>query len=99
MLRVREHEEEERSHYSSGPSDIEYLYPIGWQELEGVANRGDYDLPQHTQHSGTKLEWIGQHGEQYTPRVIEPAVSIERNLVQMLVAAYGESRGADRDRN
>src|SRR2546427_64147 len=55
-LRVREHDEAERSHYSSATSDIEYLYPIGWQELEGVANRGDFDLTQHTQPSGTKLE-------------------------------------------
>ncbi len=67
QLRVREHSAEERSHYSSGTSDIEYLYPIGWQELEGVANRGDFDLTQHTQHSGTKLEWVGQDGERYTP--------------------------------
>src|SRR6184192_2387556 len=52
-LRVREHTPEERSHYSSGTSDLEYLYPIGWSELEGVANRGDYDLTQNTQHSGT----------------------------------------------
>ena len=85
MLRVREHDEDERSHYSSGTSDIEYLYPIGWQELEGVANRGDFDLTQHTQASGTKLEWVGQDGERYTPHVIEPAVSIERIFVAMLV--------------
>jgi glycyl-tRNA synthetase len=51
-LRVREHDADERSHYSSATSDIEYLYPIGWSELEGVANRGDYDLTQHTQLSG-----------------------------------------------
>ena len=50
---------EERSHYSRATSDIEYLYPIGWSELEGVANRGDFDLTQHTEFSGTKLEWVG----------------------------------------
>ena len=61
-------------------SDIEYLYPIGWQELEGVANRGDFDLTQHTQASGTKLEWVGQDGERYTPHVIEPAVSDRADL-------------------
>ncbi len=66
---------EELSHYSSGTSDLEYLFPIGWQELEGIANRGDYDLTQHTEHSGTKLEWIGPDGTRYTPHVIEPAVS------------------------
>jgi glycyl-tRNA synthetase len=98
QLRVREHSAEERSHYSSGTSDIEYLYPIGWQELEGVANRGDFDLTQHTQHSGTKLEWVGQEGERYTPYVIEPAVSIERIFVAMLVDAYDEELVGDRDR-
>src|SRR5690348_13229811 len=98
MLRVREHSAEERSHYSSGTSDIEYLYPIGWQELEGVANRGDFDLTQHTQHSGTKLEWIEQDGTRYTPHVIEPAVSIERIFVAMLCDAYDEEVVAERNR-
>jgi glycyl-tRNA synthetase len=97
-LRVREHGEEERSHYSRATSDIEYLYPIGWSELEGVANRGDYDLAQHTQHSGTKLEYVGEGGERYTPWVIEPAVSIERILVAMLVDAYDEEVVAERER-
>jgi glycyl-tRNA synthetase len=97
-LRVREHAADERSHYSSATSDIEYLYPIGWQELEGVANRGDFDLTQHTEHSGTKLEWIEQGGERYTPYVIEPAVSIERIFVAMLCDAYDEEVVAERDR-
>src|SRR6059058_3655549 len=79
-------------------SDVEYLYPIGWQELEGVANRGAYDLTQHTQHSGTKLEFVAEGGERYTPHVIEPAVSIERILVAMLVDAYDEEIVADRER-
>ena len=98
MLRVREHSPEERSHYSSGTSDIEYDYPIGWQELEGVANRGDYDLTQHSQRSGTTLEWIEQDGTRYTPHVIEPAVSIERIFVALLCDAYHEEVVADRDR-
>jgi glycyl-tRNA synthetase len=98
QLRVREHGAEERSHYSSATSDIEYLYPIGWQELEGVANRGDFDLTQHTKHSGTKLEWVGQEGERYTPHVVEPAVSIERIFVAMLVDGYDEEVVAERDR-
>jgi glycyl-tRNA synthetase len=98
QLRVREHSAEERSHYSSATSDIEYLYPIGWSELEGVANRGDYDLTQHTNASGTKLEYVGQDGERYTPYVIEPAVSIERIFVAMLVDAYDEEVIADRER-
>ena len=97
-LRVRAHGEAERSHYSSATSDIEYLYPIGWQELEGVANRGEYDLTQHTQHSGTKLEWIDPDGTRYTPHVIEPAVSIERIFVALLCDAYHEEVVGDRER-
>jgi glycyl-tRNA synthetase len=97
-LRVREHDENERSHYSSATSDIEYLYPIGWGELEGVANRGDFDLTQHTQHSGTKLEWIDPDGNRYTPHVIEPAVSIERIFVALLCDAYHDEVVGDRER-
>ena len=97
-LRVREHDAEERSHYSQGTSDIEYLYPIGWSELEGVANRGDYDLTRHTEFSTTKLEYVGPDGERYTPHVVEPAVSIERILVAMLVDAYDEEIVAERER-
>jgi glycyl-tRNA synthetase len=97
-LRIREHSAEERSHYSQATSDIEYEYPIGWAELEGVANRGDYDLTQHTQHSGTKLEYVGEGGERYTPHVIEPAVSIERIFVAMLVDGYHEEEVAGRQR-
>jgi glycyl-tRNA synthetase len=97
-LRLREHDETERSHYSSATSDIEYLYPIGWQELEGVANRGEYDLTQHTEASGTKLEWVDQDGTRYTPHVIEPAVSIERIFVALLCDAYDEEVVGDRER-
>ena len=98
QLRVREHGEDERSHYSSATSDIEYLYPIGWQELEGVANRGDFDLTQHTEHSGTKLEWVEQDGTRYVPHVIEPAVSIERIFVALMVDGYHEEVVAERER-
>ncbi len=97
-LRVREHDAEELSHYSSATSDLEYLYPIGWQELEGVANRGDYDLTQHTQASGTKLEWVEQDGTRYTPHVIEPAVSIDRIMLAFLCDAYHEEVVSDRER-
>jgi glycyl-tRNA synthetase len=97
-LRVREHGAEERSHYSSGTSDIEYLYPIGWQELEGVANRGAFDLTQHTQHSGTKLEYVGPDGERYVPHVVEPAVSIERIFVALVCDAYREEVVGERER-
>ena len=82
-LRVRAHDADELSHYSSATSDIEYLFPIGWQELEGVANRGDYDLRQHAEASGTKLEWIG-HEERYVPYVIEPAISVVRATLAFL---------------
>src|SRR5205807_4009392 len=97
-LRVREHGPEERSHYSQGTSDIEYLYPIGWSELEGVANRGDYDLSRHTEFSTTKLEYVAPDGERYIPHVIEPAVSLERIVVAMLVDAYDEEVVGERER-
>jgi len=97
-LRVREHGPEERSHYSRATSDIEYLYPIGWSELEGVANRGDYDLTRHTDFSTTKLEYVGPEGERYVPYVIEPAVSIERIFVALLVDAYDEEVVGERER-
>jgi glycyl-tRNA synthetase len=98
-LRVREHGPEERSHYSQGTSDIEYDFPIGWSELEGVANRGDYDLKRHAEFSGTTLEWVGPEGsERYVPWVIEPAVSIERIFVALMVDAYDEEEVAGRER-
>ena len=75
------------------------LYPIGWSELEGVANRGDYDLTRHSEFSGTELEYVGPEGtERYVPHVIEPAVSIERIFVAMLVDAYDEEEVAGRER-
>ena len=96
-LRVREHDADELSHYSSATSDLEYLFPIGWQELEGVANRGDYDLRQHSEASGTKLEWIG-HEERYVPYVIEPALGVGRAFLAFLCDAYDEEIVAERPR-
>ncbi len=96
-LRVRAHEGSELSHYSSATSDIEYLFPIGWQELEGVANRGDYDLRQHSAASGTTLEWIG-HEERYVPYVIEPALGVGRAFLTFLCDAYDEEVVAERPR-
>ena len=96
-LRVRVHDADELSHYSSATSDIEYLFPIGWQELEGVANRGDYDLRQHTEASGTKLEWIG-HEERYVPYVIEPAIGVGRAFLTFMCDAYDEEVVAERPR-
>ena len=82
---------EELSHYSSGTSDVEYLYPIGWSELEGVANRGDFDLTQHAEYSGEKLEWKDpQTGKGYLPHVIEPAAGLGRTMLALLCEAYDE---------
>jgi glycyl-tRNA synthetase len=99
QLRLREHAAEELSHYSSATTDLEYLYPIGWSELEGIANRGDYDLRAHTEASGTTLEWVDSGtGERYVPHVIEPAVSIERIFLAFLIDGYDEEIVADRQR-
>jgi glycyl-tRNA synthetase len=90
-LRVRPHESDELSHYSSATSDIEYLFPIGWSELEGIANRGAFDLTQHTQSSGEQLEYFDQvTGERYIPHVIEPAAGADRAALAFLVDAYDE---------
>jgi glycyl-tRNA synthetase len=98
-LRVRPHEQDELSHYSRGTSDIEYLFPIGWSELEGIANRGDFDLTQHSELSGTKLEYVGPDGdERYIPYVIEPAGGVDRALLAFLIDAYDEEIVADRER-
>ena len=96
-LRVRPHDPDELSHYSSGTSDLEYLFPIGWSELEGIANRGDFDLTAHAEHSRTKLEWIG-HEERYVPHVIEPAAGADRAALAFLVDAYDEEVVAERPR-
>jgi glycyl-tRNA synthetase len=98
-LQKREHGADELSHYSRGTTDIEYLYPIGWSELEGIANRGDFDLSQHSEHSGTKLEYVDTvSGERYVPHVIEPAGGVDRALLAFLVDAYDEEVVAGRDR-
>jgi glycyl-tRNA synthetase len=88
-LRLRDHDEEELSHYSSATADVEYLYPIGWSELEGIANRGDFDLTQHARFSGEKLEYKDpQTGEAYVPHVIEPAAGLGRTVLALLCDAY-----------
>jgi glycyl-tRNA synthetase len=90
-LRLRAHEPEELSHYSSATSDVEYLFPIDWQELEGIANRGDYDLKAHAERSGQKLEYVDTaSGERYVPHVIEPAAGVDRAVLAFLVDAYDE---------
>jgi glycyl-tRNA synthetase len=88
-LRLREHPREELSHYSSATSDVEYLFPMGWSELEGIANRGDFDLTQHAKHSGEKLEYFDQEtGEAYVPHVIEPAAGVDRAALAFIVDGY-----------
>jgi glycyl-tRNA synthetase len=88
-LRLREHPSEELSHYSTATSDIEYLFPIGWSELEGIANRGDFDLTQHARFSGEKLEYFDQEqAEAYVPHVIEPAAGADRATLAFIVDAY-----------
>ncbi len=99
-LRLRAHGADELSHYSSATSDIEYRFPstalreagaARWQELEGVANRGDFDLTQHAEHSGQKLEYVDTgSGERYVPHVIEPAAGADRAMLAFLVDAYDE---------
>jgi glycyl-tRNA synthetase len=98
-LRVRAHERDELSHYSSATSDIEYLFPMGWSELEGIANRGDYDLTAHSEASGTRLEWVDSAtGERYVPHVVEPAAGVNRSLLAFMVDAYDEEVVAERPR-
>jgi glycyl-tRNA synthetase len=98
-LRVRPHDADELSHYSTGTSDIEYLFPIGWSELEGIANRGDFDLTAHAEASGTKLEWVDSAtGERFVPHVIEPALGVNRSMLAFLVDAYDEEEIAGRER-
>ncbi len=99
LLRLRKHEEEELSHYSSATSDIEFLFPWGWGELEGVANRTDYDLTAHSNHSGTRLEYFDQNSQtKYTPYVIEPAAGATRAMMAFLLAAYDEDEVAGEKR-
>ena len=91
-LRRYEHPKEKLSHYSKRTVDIEYNYPFaGWSELEGVANRTDYDLRQHAEHSGENLEYIDQAtNKRYYPYVIEPAVGPDRIMLAFLMDAYTE---------
>ena len=91
MLRLRPHGEDELSHYSAGTSDIEFLFPWGWGELEGIAQRTDYDLIQHAKHSGERLDYFDQAtGTRYVPYVVEPAAGATRTMAAVLLAAYDE---------
>jgi glycyl-tRNA synthetase len=91
MLRLRAHDPDELSHYSAGTSDVEYLFPWGWDELEGIANRTDYDLTQHATHSGVRLDYFDPStNERYVPYVVEPAAGATRTMAAFLLAAYDE---------
>jgi glycyl-tRNA synthetase len=91
MLRLRPHADDELSHYSTGTSDVEFLFPWGWDELEGIAQRTDYDLTQHAAHSGERLDFFDQASdERYVPYVIEPAAGATRTMAAFLLAAYDE---------
>jgi glycyl-tRNA synthetase len=91
MLRIRAHDPEELSHYSAATSDLEFAYPWGWGELEGIANRGDFDLTQHSKFSGEDLTFFDQENDRhYLPHVIEPALGADRAMLAFLLAAYHE---------
>ena len=91
-LRLREHGEDELSHYAKRTFDIEYNFPgMGWSELEGIANRTDFDLKAHAEHSGQDLSYFdAEADERYVPYVIEPAVGVERPTFAFLIDAYAE---------
>jgi glycyl-tRNA synthetase len=93
-MRVREHTNEERSHYSSRTVDIEYEYPWGWGELVGLANRSDYDLTQHQKHSGADLRYTDPDDptKKFLPYVIEPAFGLTRTVLVLLLEAYTEEK-------
>ena len=91
LLRLRPHGADELSHYSSATSDVEFAFPWGWDELEGIANRSDFDLTAHAEASGEKLDYFDQaSGERYVPHVIEPAAGATRAMMAFVLAAYDE---------
>ena len=92
-LRLREHEQNELAHYAKSCVDIEYLFPMGWSELEGIANRSDYDLRQHSEHSKKELSYFDETTkEKYIPYVIEPSAGADRATLAFLIDAYREEK-------
>ena len=90
-LRFREHDQDELSHYSAGTVDVDYRFPWGWDELEGIANRTDFDLRQHSEHSGEDLRYFDQEAdERFFPYVIEPAAGATRTTFAFLIDAFDE---------
>ena len=97
-LRWHQHGPDELAHYAKDAYDIEYLFPMGWKELEGVHNRSDYDLSRHTQYSGKDLQYIDQDdgNKKYTPFIIETSAGLTRTLLMLLCDAYDEEKVADK---
>ncbi len=92
-VKLRDHDPEELSHYSNATTDIEYLFPFGWGELWGIADRTDFDLKQHMQHSGTSLEYTDPDtNEKYLPYCIEPSLGADRAALAFLCDAYDEEQ-------
>jgi len=92
-LRTHPHPEDKLAHYAEQAADIQYEYPIGWQEVEGVHNRTDFDLSQHMEHSGKKLEYYDQQKqEKYVPYVIETSIGLDRTVMMVLCDAYREEK-------
>ena len=92
-LRVRPHDPDELSHYSKATSDIEYRFPWGWGEIQGIANRTDYDLKAHTEASGDSLSYFdNDSGQRIVPYVIEPSAGVDRAVMTFLVDAYTEEQ-------
>ena len=97
-LRLRDHSAEELCFYSKATTDFEYLFPFGWGELWGIADRTDYDLTQHQEHSGESMEFFDDvTGEKYIPYVIEPSLGADRVALAFLVDAYDEEQIGEND--
>src|SRR3989344_16856 len=87
-LRIKAHDKSDLAHYALSVSDVEYEFPFGWSELEGIANRGDYDLTQHAKFSGQTIDYTDDEGKKLVPYVIEPSGGIDRATLAFLVDAY-----------
>lgn len=97
-VRLRDHEQEELSHYSNATTDFEFMFPFGWGELWGIADRTDFDLTQHSKHSGKSLEYFDpETNEHYIPYVIEPSLGADRVTLAFLCDAYDEEEVAEGD--
>ncbi len=98
-MRLRDHSPEELVFYSKGTTDIEYLFPFGWGELWGIADRTDYDLNQHIKQSGKNLEYFDpETNEKYVPYVIEPSLGVERLFLTIICEAYDEEEIGEGDK-